>query len=217
MGVPESEIAVGPSEGEGYGQMMANICGESFLLVARDGDLTPSFARWAIDLEIETEAAHLVVVATGRVHNQAQVLLHNHSRRRIRAGRDFELVLADEPVAAGAELRDAFERVSQRVVAEQLCELDNSLGLNVTRLVINKFKFLRSAPEHKDVSPTVESTIDISNPRASLALAAYASASVGEIVQVGEGMPDELTSHVEDAHVDAVDIRLNSDQHASWE
>ncbi|HKZ03772.1 MAG TPA: hypothetical protein VJ180_16130 [Pyrinomonadaceae bacterium] len=217
MGVPESEIAVGPSEGEGYGQMMANICGESFLLVARDGDLTPAFARWAIDLEIETEAAHLVVVATGRAHNQAQVLLHNHSRRRIRAGRDFELVLADEPAAAGVELRDAFERVSQRVVAEQLCELDNSLGLNVTRLVINKFKFLRSAPEHKDLSPTVENAIDISNPRPSLALAAYASASAGEIVQVAEGMPDELTSHIEDAHVDTVDIHLNSDQHASWE
>jgi hypothetical protein len=50
MGISESEIAVGPSEGEGYGQMMANICGESFLLVARDGELTPAFARWAIDL-----------------------------------------------------------------------------------------------------------------------------------------------------------------------
>ena len=49
--------------------MMANICGEPFLLVARDGDLTPSFARWAIDLELETEASHLVVVATGRAYN----------------------------------------------------------------------------------------------------------------------------------------------------
>ena len=30
MGIAESEIAVGPAEGEGYGQMMSNICGESF-------------------------------------------------------------------------------------------------------------------------------------------------------------------------------------------
>ena len=43
QGVPESEIAVSPSNGDGYGQMMANICGESFLLVARDGDLDASF------------------------------------------------------------------------------------------------------------------------------------------------------------------------------
>ena len=43
MGVPEREIAVGPAEGTGYGQLMANICGESFLIVTRDGDLTPAF------------------------------------------------------------------------------------------------------------------------------------------------------------------------------
>src|ERR1041385_2197182 len=29
MGVPEREIALGPSEGNGYGQLMANICGRS--------------------------------------------------------------------------------------------------------------------------------------------------------------------------------------------
>ena len=45
MGVPESEIAVGSSDGAGHGQMMVNLCGESFLLVTRDGDLTPAFAR----------------------------------------------------------------------------------------------------------------------------------------------------------------------------
>jgi hypothetical protein len=54
MGVPEREIAVGPNEGTGYGQLMANICGEPFLIVTRDGDLTPALARWVIDLEIDT-------------------------------------------------------------------------------------------------------------------------------------------------------------------
>ena len=147
QGVPESEIAVGPSNGDGYGQMMANICGESFLLVARDGDLTPAFARWAIDQELETEASHLVVVATGRVHNQAGVLLHNHARRRVQAGHDFEMVLADEAAVAGKELRLAFERVSQRILAEQLCDLDSSIGLSVSRLVITKFKLLQSTAE----------------------------------------------------------------------
>src|SRR4029079_19623543 len=36
LGVPEREIAVGPNEGTGYGQLMANICGESFLMATRD-------------------------------------------------------------------------------------------------------------------------------------------------------------------------------------
>ena len=147
QGVPESEIAVGPSSGEGYGQMMANISGESFLLLARDGDLTPAFARWAIDLELETEASHLVIVATGRIHNQAGVLLNNHARHRVRAGRDFELVLADDVETAGKELREAFERVSQRIVAEQLCDLDTSIGLNLSSLVLTKFKLLKKSDE----------------------------------------------------------------------
>ncbi len=142
MGISESQIAVGPSEGEGYGQMMSNICGESFLIVARDGELTPAFARWAIDLELDTEAAHLVVVATDRIHNQAAVLLHNHARHRIRAGQNFELILADEAAVAGQEISQAFERVSQRVIAEQLCELDSALGLNVTQLVVSKFRMM---------------------------------------------------------------------------
>jgi hypothetical protein len=145
MGVPEREIAVGPSEGDGYGQMMANICGESFLLLARDGDVSPAFARWAVDLEIETEASHLVIVSTGRVHNQARLLLDNHYRRRVSSGRDFELIVADGPVTAGKELREAFERVSERVIAEQLCSLDASIGMSATRLVMMKFQFLRSA------------------------------------------------------------------------
>lgn len=222
MGVPESEIAVGPSDGEGYGQMMANICGESFLLVARDGDLTPAFARWAIDLEIETEASHLVVVATGRLHNQAQVLLLNHSRRRIRAGRDFEMVLADEPAAAGIELKEAFERVSQRIVAEQVCELDNSLGLSVARIIIEKFKFLRSVQdsvqEPKDISPPAEISVPVSPPRVSLALAAHASASSGgESADVVDLLPEDLTDHFEDTHVEGLDIPLKSDRHVSWE
>ncbi|HSD47352.1 MAG TPA: hypothetical protein VLB87_12060, partial [Pyrinomonadaceae bacterium] len=124
LGVPEREIAVGPSEGTGYGQMMANICGESFLIVTRDGDLTPAFARWAIDLEIETEASHLVIVATGRIHREAGVLLQNHLRRRVSGGQDFEMIVADDAATAGRELESALERVSQRVVAEQLCVLD---------------------------------------------------------------------------------------------
>lgn len=171
MGVPEREIAVGPSEGNGYGQLMANICGESFLMVTRDGDLTPSFARWAIDLEIDTEASHLVIVATGRIHREAGVLLQNHSRRRVSGGQDFEMILADDAGTAGRELEAALERVSQRVVAEQLCVLDNSLGLSVSRLVLTKFNLLRARAV--ETSPeVVTDEPEFSVPAAPLTLAA---------------------------------------------
>ena len=169
MGVPEREIAVGPAEGNGYGQLMANICGESFLMVTRDGDLTPAFARWAIDLEIDTEASHLVIVATGRIHKEAGVLLQNHSRRRVSGGQDFEMIVADDVLTAGRELESALERVSQRVVAEQLCVLDNSLGFSVSRLVLTKFQLLHAAAP-KEAEVVIEPEII---PSAPLTLAAH--------------------------------------------
>jgi hypothetical protein len=182
MGVPDREIAVGPSEGTGYGQLMANICGESFLIVTRDGDLTPAFARSAVDLEIDTEASHLVIIATGRIHREAGVLLQNHSRRRVSGGQDFEMILADDAATAGRELEAALERVSQRVVAEQLCVLDNSIGLSVSRLVLTKFNLLRARAVETSPEVVAESEPEFSVPTSvaasvqtgPLALAAHA-------------------------------------------
>lgn len=177
MGVPEREIAVGPAEGTGYGQLMANICGESFLIVTRDGDLTPAFARWAIDLEIETEASHLVIVATGRIHKEAGVLLQNHSRRRVSGGQDFEMIVADDAATAGRELEAALERVSRRVVAEQLCVLDGSIGFSVSRLVLTKFQLLHTkAPKEAEV--VTEPEPEFEPPSAPLTLAAHAEFNV---------------------------------------
>jgi hypothetical protein len=196
MGISESEIAVGPSEGEGYGQMMANICGESFLLVARDGELTPAFARWAIDLEVETEASHLVVVATGRIHNQAAVLLHNHARHRVRSGQNFELILADEAAVAGIELGHAFERVSQRIIAEQLCKLDSGLGLSVSQLIIEKFKLLDQT-EAASPEGFGDATEWAASERRLLSMAAHAAVQGGEVIDVEEFLTTDTNDHIE--------------------
>jgi hypothetical protein len=216
MGVPESEIVVGPSEGDGHGQMMANICGEPFLIVARDGDLTPAFARWAIDLEIETEASHLMVVATGRIHNQAHVLLLNHSRSRVVAGRDFELVIADGPASAGREIRDAFERVSQRVVAEQLCYLDNSLGFSTSHLVITKFKMMSALDAVEPLNRSSQVAPMWSHPAVPLTLAAGASVSSGDDSYTDQSQSDQLTGGAEQP-IDNADLHLSSEVPRSWE
>jgi hypothetical protein len=197
--------------------MMANICGEPFLVVARDGDLTPAFARWAIDLEIETEASHLVVVATGRIHNQAQVLLLNHSRSRVLAGRDFELVLADGPASAGRELRQAFERVSQRVVAEQVCDLDSSLGLSVSRVIITKFKLPRDAEAVEPRNLSSQVVPSWSYPAPPLTLAAHASANSGEPLYAGELISNDLTAGAADERVEDAETHLHPETHGSWE
>ena len=79
-------------------------------------------------------------------------------------------------VTAGRELEAALERVSQRVVAEQLCVLDGSIGFSVSRLVLNKFRLLRPA------AATVVEVVTESEPEFSvpLTLAAHVSGNVGE-------------------------------------
>ena len=216
QGVPESEIAVGPSTGAGYGQMMANICGESFLLMARDGDLTPAFARWAIDQELETEASHLVVVATGRVHSQAGVLLHNHARRRVQAGHDFEMVLADEAAVAGKELRLAFERVSQRILAEQLCDLDSSIGLSISRLIITKFKLLQStAEEVGNQNHSRGVAVEFSRPQRPLTLAAHASVNSGSMLATEGVITPETSESFAGDNEDSMGTHVDSGHEAS--
>ncbi len=224
MGIPESEIAVGPSEGSGYGQMMANVCGEPFLLVTRDGDLTPAFARSAIDLQIETEACHLVIVATGRIHREAAVLLQNHAKRRTSGGQDFEMILAEDVATAGKELEAALERVSQRVIAEQLCVLDNSFGLNVSRLVQTKFHLPRGVEEAK-TQDAVDDTASTYSPLGPpLALAAYASMDVGKVF---ESYPRSINS-IDVARNQVLDVgqqsetddavkHLNSGTNTTWD
>jgi hypothetical protein len=143
FGVPESEIVVEPPTGDGEARIMARVCDEVFLIVMRDGDLTPAFARRAINTKIETEARHLVVITTGTIYNEGRVSLLNFAKRLERGGNDFELIVAEGAGAAAVELQRAFGRVSQKVLAEQLCELDASLGFNVARFINARFQMLQ--------------------------------------------------------------------------
>ena len=144
LGISESEIAVEPPAGDGEARLMARVCDESFLVVMRDGDLTPAFARRAINTKLETDARHLLIVATGKIHNEGRMSLLGFANRMERGGNDFELIIADGAESAASELRRAFERVSHKALAEQLCELDASLGLSVPHLIETRFQMLEN-------------------------------------------------------------------------
>ena len=143
LGLPESEIALDAPAGDGEATMMANVCGEPFLFVLRDGPLSPAFARRAIDSAVETQALHLTVIATGQIQNEGRARLLEFARRRARGGNEVEILIIEDMSAAFAMLRDAFERVSRRVLADQLSVLDAALGLNVSRLIINRAQLLQ--------------------------------------------------------------------------
>lgn len=145
LGISESEIAIEPPSGDGEARLMARVCGELFLVVMRDGDLTPAFARRVVNTKIETEARHLVVVVTGTVHNEGRLNLLRFAKQLERGGNDFEMIVAEGVNAAEMELQRAFERVSQRALTEQFCELDASLGISVACLIRTKFQMLQNA------------------------------------------------------------------------
>ncbi len=183
IGIPQSEIAIGTPLGDGEAQMMVNVCGESFLFILRDGDLTPAFARRAIDVTIETEAMHLMIVATGAVHNQGRVLLSDYARRRARDGNNIELNIVEGAIAAAPELRRAFERVSREAIAEQLCDLDNNLGLSVSNLINARFQLLEGSRDAVQTSTrlSVEASDTLSHSIANLpSLIASASSSLSD-------------------------------------
>lgn len=139
-GVPDANVAAGASDGEGESYIMANVCHELFLFALRDGELTNAFARRVLDRQMETEAAHLVVITTGKIHDDGRVRLRDGVRRRAQEGSGFELISVEGMERAVAELHHAFERVSQKQLANELYELDRSLGLNAGHLIATRFR-----------------------------------------------------------------------------
>jgi hypothetical protein len=102
-------------------------------------------------MQIETDAPHLMVVATGVIHNEGRTHLINYASRLVRGGREFELLIVDGAEAAAAELGYAVERVSKKAIADQLCELNTSLGFSVARLVSARFELLQQS--EKEAAP----------------------------------------------------------------
>jgi hypothetical protein len=142
LGLNEQQIAVEQDESEGEGHLLAQVCNEPFLFVLRDGDLTLAHARRAFDKLLETGGAHLFVVTTGEVQDEARVRLREHARRRARSGSEVEVILVEGLDTLAASIREAFERVSYRAVADELCELDTSLGLSVGHLIKTRSQLL---------------------------------------------------------------------------
>jgi hypothetical protein len=152
LGVRDAAIADGHAFTDGEAHLMANVCGEAFLFILREGDLTATQTPRALDELIETEGRHLVIIATGRIQEEARVRLREHARRRAREGQEIEIILVEGMEAAGAELQHAFERVSHRSLSAALCQLDGSLGLSVGHLIATRFRLAQKGAALTDLA-----------------------------------------------------------------
>lgn len=160
QGIPEEWIAARPAAGaDGEVQLMANVCGEPFLLLARDGDWTAAHARRALEDHAGAEGTHLVVVATGKIHEDARQRLREGGRRRAQAGREQELIFAEGMDALAAELQPALDRASNRALSEALWELDTTLGMNVGFMMAARFRMMRGNGALRDVAASAASAV----------------------------------------------------------
>ncbi|MCA1633488.1 MAG: hypothetical protein LC802_07160 [Acidobacteria bacterium] len=159
LGLPERGIAARASSGEGAAQMLADVCGEPFLFVLRDGDFNTADVRRALESEAETHSAHLVVVATGKIQDEARARLREHARRRSRTGGGMEVVFIEGVETAPAELRQALERVSQAALTRELYELDASAGFNVGYMLAERFRLVHRTGALQDLAASAAGSL----------------------------------------------------------
>ncbi|HYY96158.1 MAG TPA: hypothetical protein VE713_16755 [Pyrinomonadaceae bacterium] len=151
LGVPEREVAARPAA-DGEAQLLVNVCGEPFFFVLRDGDFNAAHARRALDAGAETHAPHVVVLATGKIHEDARARLREHARRRSRTGGETEVVFIEGLDAAPTQLRRSIERVSQDALTRELYELDENAGFNVGYALAARFRLAQRKGALQDLA-----------------------------------------------------------------
>jgi hypothetical protein len=162
LGVPAQQITDAPAHSDGEAYMIVNICREPFLFVLKEGDLTSAHARHALAKQNETEATHLVVVATGKIQDEARTRLREHARRRSLSESLVEVLLIEGVEAVASELQTAFERVSGCAVVEELSALDASLGLSVGQMLNTRFRLLgRSGKSSYEIGSLKDESLSV--------------------------------------------------------
>jgi hypothetical protein len=153
LGVQESQTAPLASTDGSTARVLASVCGEPFLFVLRDGDFTAAHARRAIEGESESHATRTVVIAAGKVQDEARARLREHARRRARGG-TLAVVFVEGLEHAADELRPVVERVSEEALTRELYELDADAGFNVGYALAARFRLTHRKGALQDLAAT---------------------------------------------------------------
>jgi hypothetical protein len=145
LGVPESDIATGPPGAGGESYLAADVCGTSFIVVTRDGDLTPAFSRRVAEIVEETDAEHLIAVVTGSAEDEGRLRLYEFAWRRARGGRDLATTVVEGLHAARAQIGHAFETAVRRELSRGLFALDDALGFGAAAFVLDWFRTAKAS------------------------------------------------------------------------
>jgi hypothetical protein len=144
LGVPDTDIASGPPSAHGESCLAVEVCGNSFLFVTRDGELTPAFSRRVAEQVEEAEATHLVVVVTGAAEGEGRLRLYEFAWRRARAGHDLGMTIVEGLDGARAPIERAFAGAAHRELSRTLFPLDAALGYSAGNFVLGWFKSVKA-------------------------------------------------------------------------
>ena len=144
LGVPESDISTGPPTPHGESYLAADVCGNTFIVVTRDGDLTPAFARRVAEIVEGADATHLVAVVTGAADDEGRLRLYEFAWRRARGGRDLQTTVVEGLDGAREQIGRAFETAVRRELSRALFPLDAALGFSAVGFVLEWFRSGRS-------------------------------------------------------------------------
>ena len=144
LGVPESNISTGPPTPHGESYLAADIGGNTFIVVTRDGDLTPAFARRVAEIVEDADATHLIAVVTGAADDEGRLRLYEFAWRRARGGRDLNTTVIEGLEGAREQMGRAFETAVRRELSRALFPLDAALGFNAAGFVLEWFRSLKA-------------------------------------------------------------------------
>ena len=151
LGVPESDISTGPPTPYGESYLAADVCGNTFLVVTRDGDLTPAFSRRVAEIVEETGATHLITVVTGSADDEGRLRLYEFAWRRARGGTDLNTTVVEGLEAAHEQMGRAFETAVRRELSRSLFALDAALGFPAAGFVLDWFRTAKArAPRREE-------------------------------------------------------------------
>lgn len=140
LGVPESDISTGPPTPHGESYLAADVSGNTFIVVTRDGDLTPAFARRVAEIVEGADATHLVAVVTGAADDEGRLRLYEFAWRRARGGRDLHTTVVEGLDGAREQMGSAFETAVRRELSRALFPLDAALGFSAVGFVLGWFR-----------------------------------------------------------------------------
>jgi hypothetical protein len=146
LGVPESNVTVRQAEGEALIDVLIVVGTERFLISLVDGDIAVADVRKLQLAAGESAAANLVVVATGRIHDDARQRLREFARRRSSQRQHLNLALAEGIESVSQILEQMFEEASNKALVNALFPLDAGLGFSAGQLLSLRFRFAGNEP-----------------------------------------------------------------------